>query len=658
MKAKMNLLSLFFLAFTASLQAIQSPPVATSDDFNDNYKDTAKWGNDLLVDTGTNAVLTEINGRLEITGSDAAIIRPWIASTGSYVQNWEVSADLHLGSLTPSNGSGTQIFLVVVNAEDATMGDRIVVALDLYRDNDILFRGYELSSAVNDLEASDAPGYVYLSSADEQARLRIAFDASTKKLAASYNGIPLGLVDVEASGSDWQMSGSAGFSFALGGSMWGSSFTNSGHEVYADNFEVRTGNTLTYGLIVDNGTGGGSYTNKAVVTVSAFPAPTGQVFDHWIGSTQYLASVTAAVTTVTMPAEFISLAPAYTLSETGTGDDFNDNSKDLLKWGDDNGFSGTAASLQETNARLEFLKQTGGDGQGALRPWIADVGSYTQNWEVAVDASLSPLALVQDGSWVEMSLAVGNRGETDLTRDMLSIGLLLNRSDGRIYRDYKMTARVNGIDLTGAPSYGTVSTADLQGRLKIAFDAATKVLTASYNGAALGWIDVDALGSDWDMTENSTFGFGLTGSCWIGTLGIASGEASFDNFSVKGAIAPPADGDGNGLPDWWEQFYFSATGVDPNVLCANGVNTRIEAYVAGIDPNNPDAFFGITGGDTEKGVLWWNAVSGRVYAIYWSTNLLTGFLPMQTNYTGGAFTDAVHGAEGKCFYKLDVRLGE
>ncbi len=66
-----------------------------------------------------------------------------------------------------------------------------------------------------------------------------------------------------------------------------------------------------YTLTVAGGAGGGSYTNGQHVTVTADSPPIGTRFDHWIGATEYVMSVTSATTFVTMPASGISIAAAY-----------------------------------------------------------------------------------------------------------------------------------------------------------------------------------------------------------------------------------------------------------------------------------------------------------------------------------------------------------
>jgi hypothetical protein len=122
--------------------------------------------------------------------------------------------------------------------------------------------------------------------------------------------------------------------------------------------------------------------------------------------------------------------------------------------------------------------------------------------------------------------------------------------------------------------------------------------------------------------------------------------------------AAAGDTDGDGIPDTWEQQYYGgATNANASAIAANGINTVLESYVADLNPTNANSTLKIAVNPLNPGkvVSWLNA-SGRVYAVYWTTNLLNSFAPLQTNYTGGAVTDSLHNAAGKCFYKLDVRL--
>ncbi|MCU0856813.1 MAG: S8 family serine peptidase, partial [Pontiellaceae bacterium] len=81
-----------------------------------------------------------------------------------------------------------------------------------------------------------------------------------------------------------------------------------------------------YTLTINNGTGGGAYTNGQQVEISANAPAAGKIFDRWTGDTQYVNSVTSPTATVTMPSQAVSLTAAYndvyyTLTvENGSGD--------------------------------------------------------------------------------------------------------------------------------------------------------------------------------------------------------------------------------------------------------------------------------------------------------------------------------------------------
>ncbi len=132
-----------------------------------------------------------------------------------------------------------------------------------------------------------------------------------------------------------------------------------------------------------------------------------------------------------------------------------------------------------------------------------------------------------------------------------------------------------------------------------------------------------------------------------------------DDIEIVDSQGEP-DTDGDGLPDWWETQYFGgATNATPLATASNGVNSVEDAYIAGISPIDPDAAFVISDLSplTSESILEWTTASGRVYSIYWTSNLLNGFgIPMHTNYSGGVFTDSTHSAEDKGFYKIEVEM--
>ena len=120
------------------------------------------------------------------------------------------------------------------------------------------------------------------------------------------------------------------------------------------------------------------------------------------------------------------------------------------------------------------------------------------------------------------------------------------------------------------------------------------------------------------------------------------------------------DADGDGMADSWETTHFGSTDVLPGAMASNGVNTVLQAYIAGLDPTCATNRFQISdlSSLTSESVLRWNSVSGRVYSVYWSSNLLSGFVLLSNNlhWAGNVFTDETHNAESKGFYKVEVEM--
>ncbi len=79
-------------------------------------------------------------------------------------------------------------------------------------------------------------------------------------------------------------------------------------------------------------------------------------------------------------------------------------------------------------------------------------------------------------------------------------------------------------------------------------------------------------------------------------------------------------------------------------------------YIAGTNPTNAASCFKAAQNTPNK--VSWSAVSGRVYSVYWATNLLNSFQTLETNivWPQASYTDTVHGAESRSFYKVKVQL--
>jgi hypothetical protein len=81
-----------------------------------------------------------------------------------------------------------------------------------------------------------------------------------------------------------------------------------------------------YALTVNSGSGDGSYTNGTKVQVSADAPAAGKAFSQWTGDTAYVANSNSASSTVTMPAQAVTLTATYIdvyyalTVNSGTGD--------------------------------------------------------------------------------------------------------------------------------------------------------------------------------------------------------------------------------------------------------------------------------------------------------------------------------------------------
>ena len=190
----------------------------------------------------------------------------------------------------------------------------------------------------------------------------------------------------------------------------------------------------------------------------------------------------------------------------------------------------------------------------------------------------------------------------------------------------------------------------------------------SANDTATMWVNPGL------ATEPSTGGvtFTRTGTQWtFDTLRIMINNAAIlglDEIRIGEGwsdVAPATGGDpveqyNNGIPYAWLNFHnYDPETVDVNTtLAANGVNTLKEAYIAGLDPTSSAAFFEIAGmsGAAPYNVLTWSPVSGRVYGVQWTSNLLNGFQTIATNLSVGFYTDAVHHVAPQSHYRIDVQL--
>ena len=130
--------------------------------------------------------------------------------------------------------------------------------------------------------------------------------------------------------------------------------------------------------------------------------------------------------------------------------------------------------LTEANGRLEYTTSgvpTGNDV--AVRPWILNFGSYTQNWEIQIDVS------VPRSPYQGISLPLAVFPGTDLNTVFANrFGLELNQ-----FQDFGDQLKFQGtVSANSAETVvGRVVTTSTSAALRIAFDANAKVLSAYYD---------------------------------------------------------------------------------------------------------------------------------------------------------------------------------
>ena len=122
------------------------------------------------------------------------------------------------------------------------------------------------------------------------------------------------------------------------------------------------------------------------------------------------------------------------------------------------------------------------------------------------------------------------------------------------------------------------------------------------------------------------------------------------------------DSDQDGMPNDFEYTYFgNATNTAANEDADNDGLNNVEEYIAACNPTDSESV--LLGEFTMQSAsenisMTWTAQQIRVYDIYWTTNLLTGFSLIHSNitYPQNTYTDLTHSAENTGFYRIEARI--
>ena len=116
--------------------------------------------------------------------------------------------------------------------------------------------------------------------------------------------------------------------------------------------------------------------------------------------------------------------------------------------------------------------------------------------------------------------------------------------------------------------------------------------TSNFSAVSLGQLKtVAAMFYDRLITVGYTNQYPWTGSANTPNDNAMANLGQVKNLLVFDLMAtdPAHDTDGNGLPDWWELYYFGHTGVNPDGIDDGGTLTNKRQFALGLNPTVNEA---------------------------------------------------------------------
>ncbi|MGZ6231343.1 MAG: IPT/TIG domain-containing protein [Syntrophales bacterium] len=258
----------------------------------------------------------------------------------------------------------------------------------------------------------------------------------------------------------------------------------------------------------------------------------GIMFGHWLGLVLMAGSLI-----------FFGQAVLSTNRAFATGaDNFDDNSRDVTKWGDDIIVHGKCA-LNEVNGRLEYTCQSASNWDEVHRPWILTELPYNADWEMQIDIT-NETQLTMNDQWTGFGIGI----------------ISPYTYENAIYADFYASTygglpAIKGFwaELDTPSDYfgtGTGSLGVTVGAIRLVFNSATKVVSVYYDSDPSNgyqWIEYASFGvggsggydgtANWGLAETDKFLPFVYGYSEI--TNIASGQLYGDNFQETGGVVPP-----------------------------------------------------------------------------------------------------------------------
>ena len=424
-------------------------------------------------------------------------------------------------------------------------------------------------------------------------------------------------------------------------------YTISGYRAYLTctvTLDAQGGSVSPASMTVTNGL---SYGNLST------PVRTGYTFGGWwtgTGGTGSEVLPTTAVTITTAQTLYAKwTASLYTLTvNNGTGSGSYTNGQQVVitandlspwmvfdQWSGDTAYLGNIYAPTTTvtmgtqditltaNYNLATYTLTVNNGTGG--------GAYSATTEVPISADPPPEGLIFD-RWIGDTGALSsNTASTTVTMPTANIAVTATYKSQSVL--LMAAAGANGMI---SPASTNVTPGSNM----------TFTVTANnyYRISTLKTNNADVAGVAFN---NTSTGFNYT---WTSVQAAGTVTVAF----VAQVVTNPASAT---VPYSWMAGYGLTNYEADAVLDQDGDGlTAWQEYIAGTVPNSATSCLKVA--QAVRNTVSWSPVSGRVYSVYWSTNLMSGFQCLGSNivWPQASYTDTVHGAQSRSFYRVKVQL--